>query len=55
MANAPKGGENLPGSKALGLICFPSGGGMRKLWLSRKAVVKIRVTLVGFFRLQAVG
>lgn len=32
--------ENFPGSKALGLSCFPSEGGMRKLWLSRKAVGK---------------
>lgn len=32
--------ENFPGSKALGLSCFPSGGEMRKLWLSRKVVGK---------------
>ena len=41
MANAPKDGEeNFSGSIAWGLSCFPKGEGLRKLWLSRKAVGK---------------
>lgn len=55
MASAPKDGENFPGSKALGLNCFPSEGKMRKLWLNRKAVGKNQGYPSGLARAQTMG
>lgn len=56
MANALKDGEdNFSGSIAWGLSCFPKGKRMRKLWLSRRRLAKIRVTLAGLCRAETAG
>lgn len=46
MASAPKDGDNVPGSKAPSLSCFPSEA--ERLQLIRKADFKNQGTLVNF-------
>lgn len=51
MANAPKDGETVPGSKAQASVA-PLVERNEKLWLSRKADFKNQGTLVKLYRSQ---